>query len=151
MKPLKNFEEFIKEGIIRKVAIDLNRAKSLILESERKINSLNEHIEKVGIKDQNANDYVEYCYDILMFLIRSKLYKEGYSSIGQGAHEAEVSFARNLGLNEKETQFLNQVRYFRNGILYYGKRLDVEFAEKVLEFTKKIYPKLKEYKLKNDT
>ncbi len=147
MKPLKNFEEFIKEGIIRKVAIDLNRAKSLILESERKINSLNENIEKVGIKDQNANDYVEYCYDILMFLIRSKLYKEGYSSIGQGAHEAEVSFARNLGLNEKETQFLNQVRYFRNGILYYGKRLDIEFAEKVLEFTKKIYPKLKEDEL----
>lgn len=150
MKPLKNFEEFVKEGIIRKVAIDLNRAKSLILESERKINSLNENIEKVGIKDQNANDYVEYCYDILMFLIRSKLYKEGYSSIGQGAHEAEVSFARNLGLNEKETQFLNQVRYFKNGILYYGKRLDVEFAEKVLKFTKKIYPKIKEDELKND-
>lgn len=33
--------------------------------------------------------------------------------------------------------------HFRNGILYYGTRLDEEYAKKVVEFTKKIYPKLK--------
>ena len=82
---------------------------------------------------------MEYCYDILLFLIRAKLYAEGYSSIGQGAHEAEVSYVRNLGIHEKDVQFLDQLRYFRNGILYYGKRLDAEYAEKVITFTKRIY------------
>ena len=143
MRSVKFFEEFIDDGIIKKVSVDKERAKSLILESERKMKSLNENIDKIGIKDDNANDYVEYCYDILMFLIRARLYSLGYSSRGQGAHEAEVSFARNMGFSETEVQFLNQLRYFRNGILYYGTRLDKEYAEKVLEFTKINYLKLK--------
>ncbi len=143
MKYVKAFEEFIKEGVIRKVTVDKERAKSLILESERKNDSLDENLEKIGVKDANANDYVEYCYDIIMFLIRARLYSEGYASRGLGAHEAEVSFARNMSCNEKEVLFLNQLRYFRNGILYYGKRLDKEYAEKVIEFTKKVYLRLK--------
>ena len=69
-------------------------------------------MEKIGIRDDNANDYVEYCYDIIMFLIRARLYSLGYSSRGQGAHEAEVSFAINMGCTEKQVQFLNQLRYF---------------------------------------
>ena len=141
MRHVKPFDEFIKARIIKKVAIDKERAKSLILESERKTISLNENLEKIGVKDENANDYVEYCYDIIMFLIRARLYSEGYASRGQGAHEAEVSFARNMGCNENEVQFLSQLRYFRNGILYYGKRLDKEYADKVIEFTKKNYLK----------
>ena len=143
MRSVKFFEEFIDDGVIKKVSVDKERAKSLILESERKMKSLNENIDKIGIKDDNANDYVEYCYDILMFLIRARLYSLGYSSRGQGAHEAEVSFARNMGFGETEVQFLNQLRYFRNGILYYGTRLDKEYAEKVLDFTKINYLKLK--------
>ncbi len=106
------------------------------------MNSLKENIDKVGIHDNNANDYVEYCYDILMFLIRSKLFLEGYSSSGHGAHEAEVSYVKELGFNENDTRFLNQLRYFRNRILYYGKRFDKEYAEKVVEFTKEKYFKL---------
>ena len=144
MRHLKLFEEFLKEGIVRKVAIDKERAKSLILEAERKINSLHKNIEKIGIETENANDYVEYCYDIVMFMIRAKLYVEGYSSSGQGAHEAEIAFVRNLKCSEKEVQFLDQLRYFRNGIRYYGKRLDMEYAQKVIEFTEKTYCKLKD-------
>ena len=78
-----------------------------------------------------------------MHLIRAKLYLEGYSSSGQGAHEAEVSYLRILKLSEKEVKFIDQIRYFRNGISYYGTSLDAEYAEKVTEFTIKIYPKLK--------
>ena len=82
-----------------------------------------------------------------MFLIRARLYSEGYTSRGLGAHEAEVSFTRHMEFNEKEVQFLDQLRYFRNGILYYGKRLDKEYAEKVIEFTKKTYVKLRTVKI----
>ncbi|MCK5452660.1 MAG: hypothetical protein KAI51_04425, partial [Candidatus Aenigmarchaeota archaeon] len=64
MRYVKPFEEFIKDKIIKKVTADKERARSLILESERKLNSLNENVEKIGVKDANANDYAEYCYDI---------------------------------------------------------------------------------------
>ncbi|MBU0466866.1 MAG: hypothetical protein KKF39_04300, partial [Nanoarchaeota archaeon] len=51
---------------------------------------------------------------------------------------------RNLQFKEQEVQFLDQMRFFRNGMLYYGTILDKEYAEKVIEFTKKNYGKLKE-------
>ena len=139
----KLFEEFIKEGIVNRIAINKERVRSLTKESERKMNSLNEQLDKIGVKDENANDYIEYCYDIISYLIRAKLYLEGYNASGQGAHEAEISYLRVLEFTEKEIQFADQMRYFRNGILYYGTALDKEYAEKIIDFTKRIYPKLK--------
>jgi hypothetical protein len=51
---------------------------------------------------------------------------------------------REIGFNEKEVQFADQLRYLRNRITYYGKNLDKAYAEQVIEFLNKIYPKLKE-------
>ena len=143
MKQLKLFKEYLKIGIVKKIKVDFIRAKSLIINSERKINSLNEKLKKIGFRDDNANEYLENCYDSIMLLIRAKLFLEGYNSSGINAHEAEVSYLRNIGFNEDEVQFVNQMRFFRNGMLYYGTQLDKEYAEKVINFTKKLYIKLK--------
>ena len=78
-----------------------------------------------------------------MILIRTKLFFQGYKSSGQGAHEAEISFLKLLRFNEREINFADKLRYFRNRMLYYGKNFDKEYAEKVLAFLKKIYPRLK--------
>ena len=144
MKSLKPFEEFLKEGIVKKITINKERARSLAFGAERKMSSLKEHLEKIGIKDENANDYIEYCYNIIMNLIRAKLLIDGYSSSGNYSHEAEISYLRNLGFAEKEVQFMNEMRYFRNSILYYGQFLDKEYAEKVINFLNKNYKKLVE-------
>ena len=69
---------------------------------------------------------------------------EGYHASGFDAHEAEVSYMRVLGFTEKEVQFADQLRFFRNGMLYYGTQLDKTYAEKVIAFTKRLYLKLKE-------
>ncbi len=143
MRRLQTFDEFVKETVIRKIAPDTERSRSLVAEAERKMSSLRENLEKVGIKDENANDYVEHCYDIIMFLIRAKLYANGYSGSGQGAHEAEVSYMRVLGFEERDVEFMDELRYFRNRILYYGKKFDSEYANKVLAFLNKIYPILR--------
>jgi len=144
MKSLKRFEDFLKEGIVRRVRINKERSKSSVVQAERRMNSLKSRLEKLGINDENANDYVEYCYDIIATLVRARLYLDGYSIGGIGAHEAEVSYLRVLGFPENDVQFVDQMRFFRNGILYYGTALDAEYAEKVIEFTKQIYPKLRE-------
>ena len=143
MKTIKLFENYIEEGIVKRVTINRNRARSLLIESERKMLSLKEMLKKLGIKNENANDYIVYCYDIVMYLVRAQLCLKGYKASGLGAHEAEVSYARILGFTEKDVGFTDQMRYFRNGILYYGTSLDTEYAEKVIEFTKKMYLKLK--------
>ena len=143
MKAIRNFNEFITDNIVKKQSIDRSRAEFLIKESENSHNHLLEMMQKIQLTDANANDFVRLCYDILMELIRAKMLLEGYNASGIGAHEAEVSYMRILGFDEKDVQFADQLRFFRNGMLYYGTSLDQVYAEKVIEFTKKMYPKLK--------
>jgi len=77
-----------------------------------------------------------------MELIRAKMLKEGFNSLGKVAHEAEVSYLRKIGFNDKDVEFSDQLRYFRNGITYYGKIFDEEYAQKVFNYLRKIYPLL---------
>lgn len=142
MKQIKTFEEFIKEGIVKKTNINKERAKFLIKEAEKDYSFLLKMIDQLGINNEGANIYVKSCYDVFMELIRAKLYLTGYSSVGQGAHEAEVSYLRTIDFKEADVQLADQIRYFRNGIVYYGTSLDKEYAEKVIEFTKRIYKEL---------
>lgn len=144
MKRVQKFDEFIKKNIAKKQSIDKSRAEFLIKESENSYKNLLEKVHKIKLSDDNANDFIKSCYDILMELIRAKMLLEGYNASGFGAHEAEVSYMRVLGFDEKDVQFTDQMRFFRNGMLYYGTILDKEYADKVLEFTKKTHPKLKE-------
>lgn len=144
MRPIKPFEQFIQDSTARTSTPDIQRAMSLLSESERKLRSLDEMQDKIGIKDDNANDFVEYCYDILIFLLRAKMCCEGFASSGHSAHEAEVSYMQQLGFDEKDVRFMNQLRYFRNGILYYGKRFDDVYAKKAIDYTKRISKVLRE-------
>jgi len=143
MNRIKNFEEYLKGGVVKKQAINKSRSEFLIKESERSYNFLMGLIKKIEISNENANDIVKICYDILTELVRAKMLLHGLNTSGYSAHEAEVSYMRVLNFNEAEIQFADQMRFFRNGMLYYGTILDKEYAEKVLEFTKRNYLKLK--------
>ncbi|MEK6882129.1 MAG: hypothetical protein AABY22_21105 [Nanoarchaeota archaeon] len=142
MKILMRFEEFVSKGVVFKRTPENSRALFLFNESQRKYGSLNQILDKIGINELNAHEIIEYGYDILVYLLRSKLFSEGFSSTGEGAHEVEVSYMRNLGFSENDVLFMNQLRYLRNGIKYYGKILDKEYAEKVMSFLNRIYPRL---------
>lgn len=143
MNRVKNFDEFISKGIVKKQSPDKSRAEFLMKEAGQNYQYLLDLTNKMGITDLNANDYVKKCYDILAEVIRAKMLLEGYNSSGFGAHEAEVSYMRILGFKESEVQFLDQMRFFRNGMLYYGTIIDKEYAEKVINFTKNNYSKIK--------
>ena len=80
--------------------------------------------------------------DAIHVLTRAKLLLKGYKASGNFSHEAEVSFLAELGFSDSEVLFLNQPRYSRNSIIYYGKLLNKEYAEKAYKFLNEIYPKL---------
>lgn len=143
MKPLRHFEEYIEEGIVKRQNPDFPRAVSLAKDAGKSYLFLNKIVKEFLINNENANTIVKLAYDILMDLIRAKMLEKGYNTSGQGAHESEVSYLRELRFNENDIQFCDQLRYFRNGIMYYGKILEKEYAEKVWIFLNKIYPKLK--------
>ena len=142
MRLPKDFEEYVREGVIKKCSINNSRAKFLIEGSKKSFKGLNKRLNIMGIDEYNANSIVKDCYDMLMELIRARLLLDGYNSSGSFAHEAEVSYMKKIGFNDNDVSFTNDLRYFRNSITYYGKILTVEYAKKIADFTKKIYPKL---------
>ncbi|MEK6915650.1 MAG: hypothetical protein AABW89_03880 [Nanoarchaeota archaeon] len=142
MKLPKEFEYYVQRRIIKKQAKDKSRAEFLINESEKSLKGLRKRFEVMGIDEFNANSIIKDCYDIIMELIRAKLLLEGYSASGSFSHEAEISYLAKLGLPDTEISFLNELRYFRNSITYYGKILDEEYAKKVYYYLDKIIHKL---------
>lgn len=140
----KSFEEYVKRGIIKRISVNKPRARFLINETDKSFRGLNKRIEAMDIDEFNANSVIKDCYDIIMELIRAKLLLDGYNSSGLFAHEAEVSYLKKLNFSDNEISFINDLRYFRNSVVYYGKILGVEYAEKVVKFTRSIYPRLKE-------
>ena len=141
---LKKFDDYIKEGTAKKQSPDRMRAKSLATESEVSYKVLLSFIEKMDVDDNNANHVIKNAYDIIMELIRAKMYIDGFATTGKGAHEAEVSYLNKIGFSNRDMDFANDLRFFRNGIMYYGKKFDKSYAEKVLKFLKRIYPLLRQ-------
>jgi len=131
MKAVRDFKDFLKEGIVKRQGADKSRAEFLIRGSEQDYQAILKMIKKLEINDENANTYIKNCYDVLMEIMRAKMLLDGYNASGFGAHEAEVSYLRELGFSENDVQFANQLRFFRNGLLYnYGAMLDKEYAVK---------------------
>src|SRR3989344_2334502 len=137
MKLPKEFEYYVNEGIIKKIHPDKPRAEFLTKESEISLEGLKERVTIIGINDKNANSIIKDCYDIMVELIRAKMLLDGYSASGNYAHEAEISYLMKFGFSVAQISFLNELRYFRNSITYYGKILDKEYAEKVYAFLSK--------------
>jgi len=139
---MRKFEEFVKKGIVKKQSPNKNRALSLVKEAEGKKAFLNLSLSSIPREKMNPNFVADYCYDILMEIIRAKMFLDGYNATGS-SHEAEVSYLIVLGFSEADATFMDELRYYRNGIKYYGTILDKSYAEKVLVFMNRNYPKLK--------
>ena len=133
----KEFGFYLTQGVVNRCSKDMDRAEFLINESNTSFEGLIERMDKIGINDKNANSIIKDCYDIMMELIRAKLFLEGYKASGQHAHEAEVSFLMEIKFLPADVSFLNEIRHFRNSITYYGKILDAEYATKVFEFMRR--------------
>ncbi len=138
---LRKFEEFLRKGIVKKQTPNEQRAQSLLKEAENNEEFFNMSLKLIPKDKMSYNFIVNSCYDIMMELIRSKMFIDGYNS--GSSHEAEVSYLRKLEFSEAEITFMDELRYYRNGIKYYGKILDKEYADNVLQFMRKILPQLK--------
>ena len=137
---LRRFVEFVNLGVVRKQTPNRQRAASLVKESESKREFLRAAMRSIPSDKMNPNFIAESCYDILMELIRAKMFLDGFNS--KGSHEAEVSYMENMGFSVADMRFMDELRYNRNGIKYYGTMLNKEYAAKVLAFLNKTYPRI---------
>ena len=54
MKPIKAFDEFIKQGIVKRHSPDISRAEFLVNESKNTYEALIERVTVMGITNKNA-------------------------------------------------------------------------------------------------
>ena len=88
------------------------------------------------------NFIIEGGYDIILELVRARLLSDGFNS--SSSHEAEVSYLRVIGFPESDARFMDELRFARNGIQYYGKSFDWEYADQVRKFLNRNYDLLKD-------
>ena len=134
---MRDFEDFIKSGEVKKVGKAEALSRSLIKSSNKSV----ENLKRTKIDYLNSEAVTTEAYDAMRELIEAKLAFEGYKSY---SHEATILFLKKFSeFKESDTNFLDILRKTRNSIKYYGKEVDIETAEKVLNFMKSILPKLK--------
>lgn len=133
---MKNFEEYLKKGLVKTRKENVARVKSILEEADKRLKFFN----AVPISEESANYIIENMYDVIRELIEAKLLLEGYKSY---SHEATVSYLKKLGFSSSEVEFMDELRDIRNHTKYYGHLVNAEYAKKVSEFVNKVYPKLK--------
>lgn len=131
------FDEFVKENVVKKQPPNKYRAISLVEEAKQKKKFLERTLKSIPADEMNANVIIEISYDIILELLRAKMFLAGYNSIN--SHEAEVSYMRVLGFSEHDVIFTDELRYYRNGIKYYGKKFTMEYANKVVQYLERVY------------
>ena len=134
---MKEFEDFLKSGDVRKQEKNEILAKALIKSSEKSL----KNIRRTKIDELNAESVVSDIYDIIRELIEARLVFEGYKSY---SHEATILFLKKFKeFDEYEIDFLDNLRKIRNSIKYYGKEATEENALNTLKFMDSVLPKLK--------
>ena len=136
---MESFESFIESGIVRKGFADIQRAKKLIKDGEKRI---------IGVGLLDINQLPKFVFENIYDAIRDFLYaillSEGYNT---KSHEAPIAYLSNKGFDIYTVNKLDKFRYKRNGSKYYGEDISIDEAKDIKAFYLEIKDKL--YKILN--
>jgi len=123
-----------KSNDVFKISKDKARAKDLFEMAEERLNIIIDSIPK-SVPYKLLEEY----YEIAIQLITSIMYSDGYKTL---SHISLIQFMRNYGFNNTEIQVLDNMRKFRHGTVYYGRKESGNFYINHEEEIKRIIDKL---------
>lgn len=124
---MKPFEEFIKTKDVKRIFPDIELAKSLVEETETRI----EIALEMKLDDKRARVIFELLYDSLRELIDALLTLDGYKSY---SHEAAIAYLKKFSdFSDFEISSLESFRKIRIASKYYGKPAKIEEAVRIKE------------------
>lgn len=134
---IDSFEEYIERGKVRKESIDPSQAGSLLKRSKSKF----ETMEKLGVTEDTATDYLENVYESCKMLVQSLMAAEGFKPY---SHEAVIAYAIDeLDLDMINTNTLNRYRKLRNDISYRGEIATKNEAKNIRKLYQELQSELK--------
>lgn len=134
---IDNFKEYINRDQVRKEGKDPSQAKNLLKRSESKYKTM----EKLGVNDDTATDYLENVYEACKMLLQSLMVLKGLKPYN---HESIIAFAMDeLDVDMIDANTLNRYRKLRNDIAYRGEIATTEEAENIRELYQELNKELK--------
>ena len=118
--------DLIKQGIVRKTPLNNARAQSLLEMSAQTMKV----ILALDLNEQNASVIFRELYECLRSTLEAIGYKKGYKFEN---HESIKFFASEILQNNALAKDFDRYRKIRNGINYYGDKVAIETAKKIVE------------------
>ena len=137
MRPheIDSFEDYLERGRVQERKKNKSQAESLVKRAESKFKNM----EKLGIDEETATDYVENVYESCKMLVQSLMAADGFKPY---SHEAIIAYALDKQkIDRVNINTLNRYRKLRNDISYRGEIATVKEAENI----RKLYKELKEH------
>ncbi|MEM7816014.1 MAG: hypothetical protein QXN71_02765 [Candidatus Aenigmatarchaeota archaeon] len=128
-----SWDDCLESGEANKIMPDNNRAKSLIETAEERISLIKK------INNKNCNFVFEDYYTSLIEILQAVVIKNGYKITN---HLCLGFYLRDILKREDLFIAFDDVRYKRNSLTYYGKRMDFETALEAIEKCKKLIKEL---------
>ncbi|HNZ52081.1 MAG: hypothetical protein BWY36_00423 [Candidatus Diapherotrites archaeon ADurb.Bin253] len=131
-----DWKECWDKRIVKDARKDENLIKSLIEMSSIKEKIVN----SVEIDENSALVYIPTAYDSLRELIEALALKKGFKIYN---HECYTAFLKEIINEPRLGEEFDKVRIVRNSINYYGKRISIEDARKVINSITLLRKKIK--------
>ena len=133
-----SFENLIKDGFVKKVPTDIVRAKSLIKSSEQALTSA----KIIPFREETFKTIFRELYESLREYCEALGYINGYKFL---SHESITNFLDEV-LEEKEISLkFDRYRKLRNGINYYGNKIEIQTVKDALINIPLLINKLKKH------
>lgn len=131
----ENWKECIENFSARKITPDRQKAKSLIETADERIECINKEL-----NEKNANFVFEDYYTSILELMQAILLLKGYNVKN---HICTGFYLRDELKNDSLFRIFDDLRYKRNSLTYYGKRMEFEIAKQAIEKSKNLIIELK--------
>lgn len=128
-----SWEDCLENSAV-KISPDNKRAESLIETAEERLNLIKE------ITEKNSNFVFEDYYTSVLELLQAIVLKQGYKLSN---HVCLGFYLRDFLKREDLFRLFDDLRYKRNSLTYYGKRMDFETSKKAVEDSKRLIKELK--------
>jgi len=133
---MKEFNDFLEQGIVKKVTSNYSLIKSIYNDALKRI----EFYKKLKLSEESYKFILENIYDSLRELADAILIKDGYKSY---SHEASIIYLKKYGFSMAEINDFDRLRILRNNSKYYGKNVDLEDVKFSFELVEKLLNKIK--------
>jgi len=130
-----DWKDCIINNSARKVSPDVKRAESLIETAKERISLIKE------INEKNCNFVFEDYYTSLLELLQALTFKKGFNVLN---HICLGYYLRDILKREELYLIFDDIRYKRNSLTYYGKRMDFDTAKDAIERCKRIFENIEE-------